>query len=110
MLILKNDMAKTRKRQETTVGTGPAAGTAIEDRPDFGVRNDAATASTVQEAPGNSSDSPISGRAGGAQPERVAARAYELYLARGAAHGSDWEDWLEAERQIREADAEPSAD
>jgi hypothetical protein len=32
--------------------------------------------------------------------ERIAARAYELYLARGGAHGSDWEDWLTAEREL----------
>jgi hypothetical protein len=34
------------------------------------------------------------------QTERIAARAYELYLARGGAHGSDWEDWLTAEREL----------
>ena len=32
--------------------------------------------------------------------DRVAARAYELYLARGGSHGNDWEDWLTAEREI----------
>jgi hypothetical protein len=31
---------------------------------------------------------------------RVAARAYELYLARGGSHGSDWDDWLAAEREL----------
>ena len=33
--------------------------------------------------------------------DRIAARAYELYLERGASHGQDWEDWLAAEREIR---------
>ena len=32
--------------------------------------------------------------------DRVAQRAYELYLARGGSHGSDWEDWLAAEREL----------
>jgi hypothetical protein len=32
--------------------------------------------------------------------ERVARRAYELYLSRGGSHGSDWEDWLAAEREL----------
>jgi len=32
--------------------------------------------------------------------EDVARRAYELFLARGAGHGLDLEDWLEAERQL----------
>ena len=32
--------------------------------------------------------------------ERIAARAYELYLKRGGAHGRETEDWLEAEREL----------
>ncbi len=33
----------------------------------------------------------------------VAHRAYELFLARGALHGSDHQDWLEAERELSTA-------
>ena len=32
----------------------------------------------------------------------VAARAYEIYLSRGAGHGRDVEDWLEAESSLRD--------
>jgi hypothetical protein len=32
----------------------------------------------------------------------VAMRAYELYLARGAADGRELDDWLTAERELRE--------
>ena len=32
--------------------------------------------------------------------ERVARRAYELYLARGGAHGGAMDDWLAAEREL----------
>ncbi len=32
--------------------------------------------------------------------ERISARAFELYEARGGEHGQDIADWLEAERQI----------
>lgn len=32
--------------------------------------------------------------------DRVALRAYELYLARGAGHGQDFDDWLAAEREL----------
>jgi hypothetical protein len=32
--------------------------------------------------------------------ERIAARAYELYEARGGEHGQDLADWLQAEREI----------
>ena len=34
--------------------------------------------------------------------ERIGRRAYELYQLRGESHGQDREDWLEAERQVRE--------
>jgi DUF2934 family protein len=33
--------------------------------------------------------------------ERVAQRAYELYLARGRGDGQDVDDWLCAERELR---------
>ena len=33
-------------------------------------------------------------------PERISARAYELYLARGGTDGQDWDDWLAAEREL----------
>jgi hypothetical protein len=33
--------------------------------------------------------------------DRVAQRAYELYLARGGADGRDMDDWLLAEGEIR---------
>ena len=32
--------------------------------------------------------------------KRIAAKAYELYEARGSSHGRDREDWLEAERLV----------
>lgn len=32
--------------------------------------------------------------------DRVAQRAYELYLARGGADGQDFDDWLTAEREL----------
>jgi len=35
--------------------------------------------------------------------ERIAQRAYELYEQRGGRAGSELEDWLQAEREIRSA-------
>lgn len=32
--------------------------------------------------------------------DRVAQRAYELYLARGGGDGQDFDDWLAAEREL----------
>jgi len=33
----------------------------------------------------------------------IAGRAYDFYLARGCEHGYDVEDWLRAERELKEA-------
>ena len=38
----------------------------------------------------------------------VARRAYDLFLARGAEHGDDLGDWLEAERQVHGEHAPPA--
>ncbi len=35
-----------------------------------------------------------------ADRERIARRAYELYLARGAGDGRDMDDWFTAEREL----------
>ena len=35
-----------------------------------------------------------------ADRDRVAARAYELYTARGGQDGMDLEDWFQAEREL----------
>ena len=66
-------MAKTRKRQDDSIST-----TATLDN----------TEHTGTNAP---------------DPERVSARAYELYLARGGADGQAWDDWLAAERELSDA-------
>jgi hypothetical protein len=41
-------------------------------------------------------------RAANNQPtqEEIALRAYLIYLKRGAAPGSEFEDWMQAERQL----------
>jgi hypothetical protein len=38
--------------------------------------------------------------------DSIARRAYEIYQGRGASDGADLDDWLEAERQIRQGRAE----
>ncbi|HZL20846.1 MAG TPA: DUF2934 domain-containing protein [Polyangia bacterium] len=37
---------------------------------------------------------------GSVSSDAIAKRAYEKYVARGGAHGSDQEDWVEAEREL----------
>ena len=39
-------------------------------------------------------------RPGAYSSDQIAARAYELYLARGAADGQDFDDWIAAEREL----------
>lgn len=34
--------------------------------------------------------------------DEIAVRAYEIFLRRGGANGSDLEDWLQAERELQE--------
>lgn len=34
--------------------------------------------------------------------DEISVRAYELYEQRGGEHGHDWDDWLEAERELQE--------
>jgi len=41
-----------------------------------------------------------SGSMAGPTHEQIAKRAYELYLARGAEHGHDAEDWAQAESEL----------
>jgi hypothetical protein len=34
------------------------------------------------------------------RPDEIAMRAYEIFMARGAIHGSDLDDWLQAESEL----------
>jgi Protein of unknown function (DUF2934) len=38
----------------------------------------------------------------GPTPAEIAAEAYAMYMARGSEHGKDLDDWLEAERALRQ--------
>ncbi len=38
--------------------------------------------------------------------EEIEQRAYEIYLARGGADGNDQDDWLQAERELRDGGGE----
>ena len=46
-------------------------------------------------------------KASSPSPDEVARRAYEIYQFRGANHGADFDDWLEAERQLSQTVAPP---
>lgn len=53
------------------------------------------------ETPHRAADEPIAA----SREQDIAARAYELYEQRGAGDGRDWDDWFEAEREIRRSTA-----
>ena len=42
--------------------------------------------------------------------ERIRRRAYELYVQRGNQSGSEMDDWLQAEEEIRRAEEEALAE
>lgn len=58
------------------------------------------TAPEVPPAPQSAGDT----TAGAPERDRIAARAYEIYLERGGTDGADMEDWLAAEREFGTTD------
>jgi hypothetical protein len=63
----------------------------------------------VQQAPGDAVaaraafGTPAASEGGQPTAEDIRRRAYEMYLERGASHGSDFDDWLKAEQELRES-------
>jgi hypothetical protein len=72
-----HDFIRARTRKPTPAGEGPQAAHETDARRLSG------------------------GISGPPSQEAIAARAYALFLARGAAHGDDWADWLRAEAELR---------
>lgn len=76
-------MAKSKKRSETASPSQSGA-----------VKNPGAN--------GSASDA-------GETRDRIALRAYELYLARGGADGGDFDDWITAERELTRSKPQPGS-
>jgi hypothetical protein len=47
------------------------------------------------------------GNMGSVSSDEVARRAYEIYQSRGGEHGLDFDDWLEAEKQLKQTGQQP---
>ena len=62
-------------------------------KPDVGALVSAADMSTGPVPSASSADVPSF--------EEISEAAYHRYLSRGGNHGQDWDDWLEAERELR---------
>jgi hypothetical protein len=54
----------------------------------------------TQQTSGSESTPYSSSATGGYDRDRVATRAYELYMQRGGGDGNDMEDWFMAEREF----------
>jgi len=48
------------------------------------------------------SDNAERGRRSSPSPEEIRQRAFEIYMQRRGIHGCDLDDWLQAERELRE--------
>ena len=63
------------------------------------------------DSPGHVSDDGMaSDHIGRYSADRVAVRAYELYLARGGSDGRDFDDWLAAERELSSGPSQSEPD
>ena len=85
-------MAKARKREMAGALSGSSVGTMPEEPPRPGGQDTGDQRSAPQ----------LAGDTTAAVPDRdrVAMRAYELYLARGGGDGLALDDWLAAEREL----------
>lgn len=95
--------AATRRRSPSTAPRKAAAA-----RPDPGVAEPGATPAAEpldlgadMSVGAGSSDSPAARKP---SHDDIAREAYRRYLQRGEQHGSDWDDWLEAERSLKSHD------
>jgi hypothetical protein len=100
---------------ESTTGAAPAPNTTrrrATGKPDNGSTSAARPAESVSvgtssrdaidsAADMSSAVSPMSNATSAPSYEEIAEAAYQRYLSRGGGHGRDFEDWLEAERDLR---------
>ena len=75
-------MAKTKKREKITAPEQDAESVRQQDE-----------AVTAPQAAGDTT-------AAASDRERIARRAYELYLSRGGSAGGEMDDWLKAEQEV----------
>ena len=78
----------------------PARGSSDQSRADSRAEQPAADYSRVGDSPVG--DSRVERADNTPAEEQIRRRAYELYLERGGASGDELDDWLRAEREIRD--------
>ena len=65
------------------------------------VNRSVGTPATVPTATGDTPN-PVESLAREPTHDEIARRAYQLYEARGGEQGREWEDWFQAERELRQ--------
>jgi len=79
-------------------------GTTVRRRSKSAAKEAAVTVQESNGVPAHNGNGAVTGRPGSEMNiETIRLRAYELFLARGATHGNDLGDWLNAERELRGA-------
>jgi hypothetical protein len=89
---------KARRQRATATPSAPEPDTiAADPRVEGRENNGAGVASEAGD------DAPLESMSMGSEPseEDIRTRAYHRFLERGGGHGSDFEDWLEAERELK---------
>jgi Protein of unknown function (DUF2934) len=89
---------KPRRSRASKAAAQPPASTAADTQVD--ARNNNNPSDIPSEA---GDDAPLESISMGSEPseEDIRMRAYQRYLERGGGHGMDFEDWLEAERELK---------
>ncbi len=83
------------RRARTATSETPAqeADTAVAGTPD--------TIESANDDAADTSDAEFLAAETGPSEEEIRTRAYHRYLERGGNHGQDFDDWLEAERELK---------
>jgi len=92
------------RRQRATAPAAPEADTiAADPRVEGRENNGAGIASEAGD------DAPLESLSMGSEPseEDIRTRAYHRFLERGGGQGNDFEDWLEAERELKNQKGDP---
>ena len=94
------EAAKPAARRKTTDASASGAETTITRRRVKSETGTAQAAATANSRPAKSEW--LAGAAPAAEPthDEIAVRAHELYLRRGATHGSATHDWLQARAEL----------
>jgi hypothetical protein len=95
-------------KKSTTAPTTPRAASAPRPRRAPARKPAAAPVDIATIAGTESLESAVDRAAGnggpdGPSPDEIAEAAYHRYLSRGGQHGADFDDWVEAERALRES-------